>query len=382
MSLKIVLFIFATFLLSFTIGAQGQIRVRNFNIEQNLSQNSVFTALEDTFGLLWICTNDGLNSFDGTKITQPRTFKDKSANFRGSVILQILELPEGQLLISTLDGVNILNRNTGQFTKLKVAKKYSEFNSTNDWVRFNDRYYCLGFKGITEFNLNQLTSSKIIEELEFQDLDFEFLNLVHQNDKRILFASNKGWYVIDENGFHKEEIPNLNATIDLAYKINDSLSLAWSDNRLIQLNFSSRSQEAIDLPEGSFYSHSELPMASHHSGRWWVIHSQKLFIVDQLNQLNTAIPVDIKTQRSNKATSAKLNGILKLKNGSILLSTNDQGFFLHEPSFNASHHINSNEISESNENLGIWGLTELSDSSILVATDEGLSIINYKISIY
>lgn len=55
----IVIFIFAYF------QAQSNLRFKNYTITSGLSQSSVNAIIQDNVGFLWICTQDGLNRFDG-----------------------------------------------------------------------------------------------------------------------------------------------------------------------------------------------------------------------------------------------------------------------------------------------------------------------------
>ncbi|NIV36509.1 MAG: hypothetical protein GWN58_45870, partial [Anaerolineae bacterium] len=44
-------------------------RFEHLSLEQGLSQSSVFCMLQDSRGFLWICTQDGLNKYDGYGVT-------------------------------------------------------------------------------------------------------------------------------------------------------------------------------------------------------------------------------------------------------------------------------------------------------------------------
>ena len=45
--------------------AYPQVRFKHLSSEQGLSQNTVNCILQDSFGFLWVGTQDGLNKYDG-----------------------------------------------------------------------------------------------------------------------------------------------------------------------------------------------------------------------------------------------------------------------------------------------------------------------------
>ncbi|MEW6470505.1 MAG: two-component regulator propeller domain-containing protein, partial [Bacteroidota bacterium] len=68
-----------------------------------MSSNSVVTVFEDSRGLIWIATQDGLNRFDGKHF---KVYKHDSLNpssINGDFVTNIMEDKEGMLWFSCFD---------------------------------------------------------------------------------------------------------------------------------------------------------------------------------------------------------------------------------------------------------------------------------------
>src|ERR1700712_4763275 len=78
MSLRRILLLLTTFICS---GVSIQAISQNFEtigVNEGLSQSSVYALLQDRKGFIWIGTADGLNRYDGEKIS---VFKFRNAGF-------------------------------------------------------------------------------------------------------------------------------------------------------------------------------------------------------------------------------------------------------------------------------------------------------------
>ncbi|MDD2476302.1 MAG: two-component regulator propeller domain-containing protein [Dysgonamonadaceae bacterium] len=80
---------------------------RHFNINNGLSQNTVFSIYQDTQGFMWFGTKDGLNRFDGESF---KIFRMSSENeLKDNVFRSIVQDRDDRIWLGTDDGVYIYN---------------------------------------------------------------------------------------------------------------------------------------------------------------------------------------------------------------------------------------------------------------------------------
>lgn len=97
----------------------GDIRFEQIALEDGLSQNSVFTILQDSRGFLWFGTQDGLNKYDGYsfKIYKPEPGNPRSISHND--ISTIMEDKSGMLWIGTKGGgLNLYDPAKDTFTRM------------------------------------------------------------------------------------------------------------------------------------------------------------------------------------------------------------------------------------------------------------------------
>ncbi len=97
-------------------------RFIQFGINHGLSQNSVHCIFRDSEGVVWIGTQDGLNKFDGKKITVYKPIENDSTSISDNFILHISEDKSGYIWISTRYGMNKLDKRTGKFIRLYAVE--------------------------------------------------------------------------------------------------------------------------------------------------------------------------------------------------------------------------------------------------------------------
>ncbi len=94
-----------------------RIKFENISINDGLSQSSVNCILQDSKGLMWFGTEDGLNRYDGYSFTIFKPVPDDTSSISSPRIYSLLEDHEGNLWIGTNQGLNRYNRAFDRFTR-------------------------------------------------------------------------------------------------------------------------------------------------------------------------------------------------------------------------------------------------------------------------
>ncbi len=131
---------------------------------QGLSQDTVNDLLIDSSGFLWIATVNGLNRFDGYRVSQ---FEGKRFELADMSIESLLEDDNHQIWIgSTRSGLFRLNKLTNS------VEKVVEFTRTDN-PQWSDRIHALQ---LTENGDILVTTSKKVALVDSQNLEIEILS--------------------------------------------------------------------------------------------------------------------------------------------------------------------------------------------------------------
>jgi len=91
-------------LVLFSFDTKATLQFERYELEEGLSQNTVNCLLQDHKGFLWVCTQDGLNRFDGYAF---KTFEEDSKNataISDDYVISIFESSDRSLWIGTRSG--------------------------------------------------------------------------------------------------------------------------------------------------------------------------------------------------------------------------------------------------------------------------------------
>lgn len=100
---------------------------------KGLSQNSIQDIFRDSYGLMWFGTQDGLNRYDGYKVTVYKHVDGDPHSIAANSILDIAEDAETNLWIGTRkDGLSKYNRRTQSFTNFRHHPRNKNSLSSNN----------------------------------------------------------------------------------------------------------------------------------------------------------------------------------------------------------------------------------------------------------
>ena len=81
-------------------GASAQ-TYRLFTTENGLTSSLVNYIYEDRYGLIWIASEDGLNKYDGVKITSYKHREGDESSLASNYVSMLIEDAQGNLIVST-----------------------------------------------------------------------------------------------------------------------------------------------------------------------------------------------------------------------------------------------------------------------------------------
>ncbi len=95
------------------------IKFRRLEANKRLSHQNINAILQDSFGFLWIGTDDGLNRFDGYDFKIYRNQPNDSASLAQNKVQSIFEDSEGKLWVSTINtGLHYYDRDMDVFVRV------------------------------------------------------------------------------------------------------------------------------------------------------------------------------------------------------------------------------------------------------------------------
>ncbi len=91
-------------------------RFEHIGLDDGLSQSNVLSILQDSTGLMWFGTENGLNSYNGYEFTQHRRERGDATKLRSDFVFDVAEDADGNLWIATNGGgLSVLDRKSGDF---------------------------------------------------------------------------------------------------------------------------------------------------------------------------------------------------------------------------------------------------------------------------
>lgn len=372
----------------------------NYIIEKGLSQNSVFSILQDSRGFLWFGTWDGLNKYDGYDFQIFKSnFMDTRTELSNQTIQALFEDSDGLIWIGTNKGLNVFDRNSKTF---KVYKKNvddpASISSDTIWTinQDNQGYIWIG----TQNGLNRI-DKKSGKVLKFFHDKNNPNNSISNNKILYIFKDKIGCFWIGtENGLNKLHTGNLKFTkfCNNPQKENsligkkvrdiceDVAGFLWiaSNNGLFKIHSENGVVEVFKENPGlqnSIASNNINAVAVDKDGNIWIgTNGKGVSVLDTktriFNNFNTQV-FDENTISGDNITCIYVD-----KTNIVWIGTNWKGVNkINLNAFKFDLYKTTNQTTSLNSNI-VWGMCETDKNTIWVATDNGVNIFDRKTSTF
>lgn len=118
---KILIFLLAFWLEP--LSAAPYFSFKKYQVEDGLSHNTVWCAIQDSYGFIWLGTSDGLNRYDGQGNKVYRNALNEDYSLESNFVETLFE--DGQRIwVGTNSGLYIYDRETGRFSRFNSTTSY------------------------------------------------------------------------------------------------------------------------------------------------------------------------------------------------------------------------------------------------------------------
>jgi signal transduction histidine kinase len=240
---------FIACLFIWNVAAAQQYSFVRFTIENGLSNNVVYSTLQDSKGYLWIATHDGLNRYDGFEFKKflHNPFDKKS--LAGSMVIDIAEDGEGRLWVLTNTHLHLYHENDESFERYALPPSSINHNneSASKLTDGTKRFLLINhFKGLFVFDkINKHFSPIAINIGPREKTDLFNLSFFKDHEGHILIgaATVKGVLAFDS------------ATITLNRNLPDRYQqIKWPDQRVTSLYSNKKNKLFYCIQEGEKFS--------------------------------------------------------------------------------------------------------------------------------
>lgn len=403
---------------------------KRITIEDGLSQTSAQYLYQDSKGYMWIGTSDGINRYNGHEFEVYRYKENSKNSISGNYIVAINEDNMGDLWVGTSTGINKINRTTNEITtylpgengegishynicEILVDSKGNVIVATVDGINIYDRKTD-AFKRV--LNSNKLTSQFIYSIVEDNEGRYWIgtdngLNMYNENtgeikqffydennentissnsiyklymdkdNKLFIGSTDNGLSILDTKDYSVERYrndPNDNKSIpgnSVTSILRDSRGLVWVGTETGFARLDEEEKKFIVYKskiydKQTIVSNNILSLSEDRSGTIWVgtYGGISLFNPRNIFKVYKHNPFD-----DNSISDKSISGIYEDDDGLLWVGTNQGGINTldrdnnivkrYKNEFNNENSLLNNNV---NEVVGI-------DNEIWIATDGGLS---------
>ena len=183
---------------------------KKYQVEDGLSHNTVWCAMQDSYGFIWLGTSDGLNCYNGRGNKVYRNVLNDKFSLENNFVQALFEEENHNIWVGTNWGLYIYDREHDRFTYFDKKTRYGVFISSEikKIIKSESGLIWIATLGQGLFVYNPQT-----DVLTQNSLQTSFVWDVCENNSGHIYASSlqEGLLCFDENGKFLQSYPLLSA---------------------------------------------------------------------------------------------------------------------------------------------------------------------------
>lgn len=353
---------------------------RNYQMENGLSQNSVWSIIQDKDGFMWFGTKDGLNRFDGVNFKIFRKNNTDNSSLGNNFVRAIKEDSKGRFWIGTDQGLFIFNKETEKFKQIYFADLNDIKSEVTINYIFEDRkgniWFATHGQGLLMLSASSDSFKHYNSNPSHQNsLPTNYLWSLAQDTNDLLWIGTVGaglvQFDIENEQFTKDiiknDIPNDQTIYGIYSDGDNNVWIGTSSKGLLSYNcrtgkvkvfLNEKSDEILNIRAITAFSDKEIIMGSDNG-------------VVIFNIENSTYKVINNKTYSNNLSDKSIFCITKDREGSFWIGTYFGGVNYFSPSMNQfSYYCHIPNRNSLKGNI-VSGFLESEDGSIWISTNDG-----------
>ena len=221
---------------------------KNITIEDGLSQSTVETIYQDSKGYIWIGTNDGLDRYNGYEFKHYNHDEYNKNSIANNYIVDIIEDKNGYIWVSTTNGLSRIDTDKDEIKNYYSKKDNGNLLDSNLWKILctkDNRLIVSTINGVNVYDKNKDTFTRILYK-ENQLQSQYIYSLEEDINGHIWVGTDNGLVELDKDLNIVKSYQDAIGDCDVYNVYDDSKGNIWVctlDNGLFKINLDDKSVE-------------------------------------------------------------------------------------------------------------------------------------------
>ncbi len=335
----------------------------HLKITDGLSHYSVNSLYQDEHGFVWIGTRDGLNRYEGNKITVFRQIKGDTTALFGNNIRTVCGDKNGHLFVRCKSGLLSFDLRTEVFKTIRKTDVTAiSYGKENLWFSSADSI----------FSYQPNSSVKLKFHLQLSAKSIRTTSILETKDGLLYVATNSDWLLVFDRNKKVVKSWNINTIINLYEDSKRNVWVCTRSNGLYKISYSGSVVEYHHDPTNpeSIPNNFVRTICEDNFGNYWIGLYNGLCKLSLENNKFSIFKYD--KQNLNGISNSSVWAILNDLQGTIWIGTYFGGIDLFNPKYSIFNYYGAYSNSTNSLSSPVVGeIIEDKSGNLFIGTDGG-----------